>query len=120
VTFFIRVAQLAKDLADGVGVRPNARCVKQGCTQLRHRDVTILLDDFVKEAQMRVQLALAFRPALRSSLRPACPPDRKCPSRSVLAHLAIPSAATLPRDRSDLPRYTAETAPEAPMAKVLT
>ena len=79
--FFIRVAQLAKELTDGVGVRPNALCVKQGCTQLGHRDVTILLDDLGKEAQMRVQLALAFRPTLRSSLRPAPPPDRKRPSR---------------------------------------
>jgi hypothetical protein len=76
------VAEFAKELADGVGVRPNARCVKQGCAQLGHRDVTILRDDFGEEGPMRVQLALAFRPTLRSSLRPTCPPDRKRPSRS--------------------------------------
>lgn len=63
---FIRVAQLAKGFTDGVGVHPNARWVKQGRTQFGHRDVTILLDDFDKEAQMQVQLALAFQPTLRS------------------------------------------------------
>jgi hypothetical protein len=133
VTFFERVAQLAKELAplgrllrnrlsamDGVGVGANTRCVEQSCTQLWHRDVTILPDDLAKQGPVRVQLALASRSTLRCSRRAPLPPDRKRPSRSVLAHLAIPSAATLPRDRSDLPRYTAETAPEAPMAKVLT
>lgn len=80
--FFKSVAQLAKKLADGVGMCPSARCVKQGCPQLRHRDLTILLDVFDKESQMRVQLTLAFRRALRSSLCPACSTDRKRPSRS--------------------------------------
>ena len=82
MTFFICVAQLVEKLTDSIGVRPNLRCVKQGCTQLRHRDVTILRDDFGKEVSMWVQLALAFRPALRSSFRSARPPDRKRPSRS--------------------------------------
>src|SRR6056297_2014499 len=80
--FFIRVAQLAKELADGVGVRLNPRCVKQGCTQLGHRDVSVLRDDFGKEAQMQVQLALAFRPTLPSCLSPTRASDRKRPTRS--------------------------------------
>jgi hypothetical protein len=49
-SFLICVAQLAKELADGVGMRPNVACVKQGCTRLGHGDVTILRDDVGKEA----------------------------------------------------------------------
>jgi hypothetical protein len=82
VTFFICVAQFAKELANGVGVRPNVRRVKKGCTQLGHCDVAILRDDFGKEVSMRVQFAPAFWSALRRGFRPASPPYRKRPSRS--------------------------------------
>ena len=82
MTFFICVAQFAKELANGVGVRLNARRGKQGCTQLGHRDVAILRDDFGKEVSMWVQFAPAFWSALRRSFRPSRPPDGKRPSRS--------------------------------------
>jgi hypothetical protein len=82
MTFFICVAQFAEELTNGIGVRPNLRCVKKGCTQLRHGDVTILRDDFGKEVSMRIQFAPAFWAALPSSFRPARPPDCKSPSRS--------------------------------------
>lgn len=69
--FFICVAQFAKELANGVGVRLNARRGKQGCTQLGHRDVAILRDDFGKEVSMWVQFAPAFgRPCSAASARP--------------------------------------------------
>jgi len=80
--FFICVAKLAEKLANSVGVRPNVRRVKKGCTQLGHRDVAILRDDFGKEVPMRVQFAPAFWSALRRGFRPARPPYRKPPSRA--------------------------------------
>jgi hypothetical protein len=63
-------------------VRTNVRRAKNGSTLPGHRDITILRDDFGEKVSIGVQLAPAFRSALRRSFSPSRAPDRKNPSRS--------------------------------------
>ncbi len=80
-------------------LHPKAARIGQGIAQFKERDVRILPNQFLKERHVRCQLARPFGPPL---------------------WLAKASNATPTRDRLTLLQYISETAPEAPMAKVLT
>lgn len=76
--FFMRIAELAKELADRIRVRAQAGRVMQGRCQFRHRDVTILHNDFRKEHPVWIEFSFALGAALRCGASSSGPADRPC------------------------------------------
>jgi len=56
---FVRVTELAKELANRVRMRADTSRIVQGRGQFQHRDVAILCNDLEKESAMRIELSLA-------------------------------------------------------------
>ena len=71
----------ASDTAAYKAIAPKLGCVMQGRCQLRHRDVTVLRDDFREEATMRIELSLAPGPTLTCRAGLSGVTDRKPPTR---------------------------------------
>jgi len=120
MTFFVCEAKLAKELANGIRMRLNTRCVHQGGSELGHRDISILREELREKGAVWVKLAFTSRAPLRGWESPTCSPDCKRPTGPVLAHLVTASIAKPQPVRSNPPQCIAETAPEVHLAKVLT
>jgi len=95
----------------------NAFRRRQRIAQFKQRDVGILGDEFLGKGLVRRELATAFGATLRRGGRMTPRSDRPRPPRLSPARA---SGAARPPARSNLLRYIAETAQEAPSAKVLT
>lgn len=100
-------------------VNLDALCRRNGIAQLEEeRDVEVLGHQFVEEGLIRGQFAAPSRRALGRGIRVAARGGSPAPILRLWRAKA-PSARP-PRDSSTRPQYTAETAPEAHSAKVLT
>ncbi|PIL19002.1 hypothetical protein P775_16700 [Puniceibacterium antarcticum] len=71
----MRITELAKDLANRVGVRVQAGRVMSGGRQFRHRDVAVLGDDFREDGSVRITFAFASGASLGRGSRPSCAPN---------------------------------------------